>query len=106
MADSPEQNGTSARLPDYVTDKAYKDALERDYAEASARLKALPCIGEGRLGLTPDWVKRTDEYRHAKMLLDGAFKRLCGFNSYFIGRWAKEYKADLLAQRQAKKEQP
>lgn len=55
-----------------------KEQLWDDCKAAGAALKAFP---RGRMGLTPDAVKATPEWRAAKQAYDRAFAALRSFNS-------------------------
>jgi hypothetical protein len=48
---------------------------------ASDRLKALPGVGTGATGLTPDSVKTSREYREAARAFDSALRALQSFNA-------------------------
>jgi len=56
-----------------------QELLECDVARTSKALKAIS--GGGPMGLTPDNVKTSPEYRAAKRAYDTAFSRLRTFNS-------------------------
>jgi hypothetical protein len=68
---------------------------------AGARLKAIPGVGCGQMGLTPDWVKESAAYREARREFDCAMRALQRFNAANVKRFAKEAAADRRAQREA-----
>lgn len=82
----------------FIAAKARRDALERDHRAAAFALKAVDGIGSGRLGLTPDSVKMTPEYRAARAAYDRAFAELRSFNATFV----RTFKAELAAERRAR----
>lgn len=54
--------------------------LERIHKEKSDALKAIPGVGTGSMGITPDAVKKSDEYKLAKAEQDEAWNNLREFN--------------------------
>lgn len=58
---------------------------------ASQKLQSFP---KGPMGLTPDDVKMSDEYRVAKFEFDSAFSELRNFNGWFIKRFSKELRRE------------
>lgn len=75
----------------YVEAKAQRDMLKREVDLASAALRVFP---RGKMGLTPDAVKATPEYRASKSRYQEAFARLRAFNAVFVKTFAKEIRAD------------
>ncbi|QDJ96225.1 hypothetical protein Xoosp13_38 [Xanthomonas phage Xoo-sp13] len=68
----------------------------------SAELQKFP---KGPMGLTPDHVKATPEFKFAKYVFDLAFKKLREFNGEFNRKFKAEIKADrraLVKAREAK----
>ncbi|MFZ3482053.1 hypothetical protein [Sphingomonas sp. 3-13AW] len=74
-----------------------RDWLEARERTAAAALGAVPGIGSGAMGLTPDDVKAEETYRRAKACHVAAFDRLRDFNRTFT----KTFKSELAAQRAA-----
>ena len=60
--------------------EAARDLLRGNLDRASAALGTVAGLGSGPLGLTPDSVKQSPEYREAKANYDEAFARLRWFN--------------------------
>lgn len=56
------------------------DRLHNEARAAAARLRAIPGVGSGAMGLTPDVVKARPDYRAAKAESDRAFAALRAFN--------------------------
>lgn len=69
---------------------AASNELNRQWTELSRALKAIPGVGSGHCGLTPDHVKFSPEYRAAKRAVDQAFATLREFNR----RHAKQLRAE------------
>jgi hypothetical protein len=76
-----------------------RDWLDARMNAASDALKAVPGVGAGAMGLTPDDVKQSTEYRRAKACFDAAFTRMRDFNKGFV----KTFKVELAADRAAKR---
>ena len=68
---------------------AVQSDLETAYRKACDNLKAVPGIASGSMGLTPDHVKQSPEYRKAKYNADCAFLALRRFNSQYAKALAK-----------------
>jgi len=71
--------------------KAEGSLLEKEMAEAEAVMRAFP---RGPMGLPPESVRLSPEYRAAKARTDRAFARLRAFNGAFVKRFAKELRAE------------
>lgn len=67
---------------------------------ASDALKAIPGVGSGAMGLTPDSVKCSPEFRKAKRDFDCALRALQAFNA----RHLKAFKRELAAAHRAARE--
>ncbi len=67
-----------------------KAAHEAAVAEASAALERFP---RGPMGLTPDVVRATSEYRSAKRAYDIAFREMQKFNVFYTKAFKAEYAA-------------
>lgn len=76
---------------DFEKDKAEGKRIDAEVDRLSAILKKFP---KGPMGLTPDSVKATSEYRKAKGEFDRAFKAMQNFNRAFTKTWAKELKEE------------
>lgn len=86
----------------YAIAKIAAAAIDAELSAAGAALKAIPGVGSGPMGLTPDAVKFSPEYRTAKSALDAAKARSRAFYAAFSKRYAKEIRADRDAARAAK----
>jgi len=71
--------------------KAEQALLEREMSEAQTALDVFP---RGPMGLTPDAVKATPQWRAAKARVDRAFARLRAFNAVFVKKFVKELRAE------------
>ena len=71
--------------------KAEVALLEKEVDAANEVLKTFP---RGTMGLTPDAVATTPEYRAAKARFQKAFARLRAFNAVYVKRFAKELRAE------------
>jgi len=78
----------------FATAKVVKKQLEQREREAAKKLGAISGIGSGRMGLTPDAVKLSPEYREAKAAWAAAFAALRDFNGTFTKTYANELKAE------------
>ena len=85
--------------------KAVQAELERARNDASRALNAIAGVGTGAMGLTPDSVKASPEYRAAKRAYDQRHADLAAFNARFVKQYATELAADRARQRQALIEQ-
>ena len=80
----------------YPEAKARADALWHALKVTGEALEAFP---KGPLGLTPDAVKATPEYKAAKQAFDKAHSELRAFNSWYVKACKKEIAADRAARR-------
>lgn len=71
--------------------KAQRAAIEAEVDAADRVLKAFP---RGAMGLTPDAVRATPEYRAARDRYQRAFARQRDFNTVFTKKFAKELRAE------------
>lgn len=78
----------------YAAAKAVQAELERARDDASRALNALPGIGSGTMGLTPDSVKASPAFRAAKRAYDQRHADLAAFNGRFVKQYATELAAD------------
>jgi hypothetical protein len=82
----------------YQTFKQAQAILDAQLDAASKVLRDIPGVGTGPMGLTPDAVAATPEYRNAKKAVDAAFAALRAFN----GKYVKRFKAEIMADRPAR----
>lgn len=83
--------GRSGASNPFEDAKAERDLLEKEANAASAALQVFP---RGAMGLTPDAVAATPEYRAAKARFQKAFARQREFNAVFTKRFAKELRSE------------
>ena len=74
----------------YAIAKVTASLLESDYSAASRNFKAIPGVGSGPMGLTPDDIKARPDYRIAKQAMDKTFAELRAFNAVYVKRFKKE----------------
>lgn len=77
---------------DFATAKAQQIEMESQCKAASVALDQFP--KSGPMGLTPDSVKFSDEYRAAKAAYQAALYRLQVFNACYVKRFKAELKAE------------
>jgi hypothetical protein len=96
-----EIDETIAPAPTAAFEKAKVEEalLEQEVTEAEAALKSFP---RGPMGLTPDSVRATSEWRTAKARFDKAFARLRAFNAFFVKKFEKERRAERAARTRAR----
>lgn len=75
--------------------------IESELAQAGAALRAIPGVGSGPMGLTPDSVKFSPEFRAAKARHDIAFAALRRLNGHNVKRFAAELRQEREAARAA-----
>ena len=85
---------------DYAEAKAARDVLNARVEQAGKVLEGFP---KGELGLTPDHIKASPEWRKAKAEFELAFAVLRGFNKTFTKQFKREIRADIDARRMARK---
>jgi len=68
--------------------------LEQAEKAASARLRAIPGVGSGRMGLTPDHVRASAEFKQAKAAHVQAAAQLAQFNGRFCKLFATELREE------------
>jgi hypothetical protein len=91
-----------ARRAAFEQAKIEEAKVEREMSEAGEALKSITAelaqrfgVPEhGPMGLTPDIVRETPEWRAAKTRVDEAFAQLRAFNATFVKRFAKELRAE------------
>lgn len=82
----------------FAAAKAHADVLMAEVKRTGDALEVFP--KNGPMGLTPDHVRATPEFRAAKQAFDIAFANLRAFNAHFT----KFYAAELRAERRARRE--
>jgi len=87
----------------YATFKATQSALEYQVKAASAAIAAIPGVGTGAHGLTPDAVKFSPAYQDARAAYDRAFSALQRHNMAYCQAFKKERIAERDAKRAANK---
>jgi len=75
-----------------------RDSFEAHMKQASEALRALPGVGSGAMGLTPDYIKTSQEYREAKRRFEWDLNNLRRFNAWYV----KTFKTELREQRNAR----
>lgn len=83
----------------YQVAKAQSAALYDAHRAAGKALTALPGVGSGAMGLTPENVKQSPAYQAAKRAEREAFAALRSFNADYVKTYAKEIRADSRANR-------
>lgn len=83
----------------YAMARQIRDKIQADADAAGARLRAIPGVGSGQLGLTPDAVKSTREYQSARAAWESAFATLRAFNAEYCQRFKREIRAERDAMR-------
>lgn len=84
--------------PSFAVYAAARDVLERAAADASTRLKALGA-SSGPMGLTPDSVKFSPAFQHARRDYRAAADALARLNRANVKRYARELAAERSARR-------
>jgi hypothetical protein len=90
------------RLPKFASfeaAKAKRDEIDKEGARISALINAIPGVDSGPMGLTPDVVKFSEEYRTLAGELAVAWHKLRTFNAWFT----KAYSEELAQERKAKR---
>jgi hypothetical protein len=81
--------------------EAFKQAqamLEQNVEITAKAVREIPGVGTGLMGLNPDHVRLSPEYRAKKAAYDSAFAALRAFN----GKYIKIFKAEIAAERARK----
>ncbi len=76
--------------------------INSDYTAACRNLKAIPGVGSGPMGLTPDDIRARPDYRIAKEAMDKSFAALREFNAVYVKRYKKELAAESKLKREGK----
>lgn len=69
-----------------------RDIFEAQMKQASAALRAVPGVGTGTMGLTPDNVKASAAYQDAKRRFEWDFANLRKFNAWYVKTFKIELK--------------
>lgn len=93
---------TLSRSDVFAMHTAHYEALQLASELTSAKLRAIPGIGSGPMGLTPDAIKFGPEYRAAKRAYDNSAAILRDFAKTYCKAWPKEIRALRDARRAAK----
>lgn len=80
----------------YAEAKATAANIDAEVSAAEVALRSFPA---GPMGLTPDSVRVTPEYRAAKLAFDKSFAKLRAFNGTFTKTFAKEIREERRARR-------
>lgn len=78
---------------------ARRGELEARVDAASARLKAIPGVGAGPMGLTPDSVKALPAWKAARAEFNAAFGALRALNAKYAARYRREERQALARRR-------
>lgn len=84
----------------YEQGKEMQAEISADVDKWSAELQKFP---KSIMGLTPDDVKKSEEFQNAKRNFDVAWAKQRLFNSGFVRRYKKEIHAEYRAKREAVK---
>lgn len=76
---------------EYEQAKKIRDELEAEVAKHQKALKGYP---KGEMGLTPDEIKNSPEYKAHKQNFNNAFEKLRTFNASFTKKFKKQIAAD------------
>lgn len=96
---SPVGGTNKERIMTYEEAKKIRDGIEHEVSRFSIALKSFP---RGPMGLTPDTVKASAEWKNAKQGYDATYRKLQNFNSILSKHFDKEIKADRDARRKLK----
>lgn len=88
-------------MNNYIAATKYRDYLDAKVRAASDALRNIPGVGSGQLGLTPDAVKATPEYKQASAAYWQAHKNLGAFNQYYTRIYKKEIREAITAKRKS-----
>lgn len=79
-------------FPSFSEASSEQSRLEGARRAASVALNAIPGLGTGAIGLTPDDVRARADYRAAKAAFDLAHQTLQAFNAWFVWHWRDDIK--------------
>lgn len=89
---------SAARTAAFNVARATAERLTAEVSQAGETLRAFP---KGPMGLTPDAVKSSSEYRAARSAFDTANTQSRAFNSRFVKEFASELRASRMQRRSA-----
>ncbi len=95
----------NARAIEFAAFIAARDIIESDCRAASDRLAALGA-NSGPMGLTPDSVKFSPEFRQARADYESAFRALQSLNRRNAKRFAPEIRARAMLERERRAAMP
>lgn len=78
----------------YLEAKTMRDQIETDMRAADKTLRAIPSYGTGAMGMTPDAVRATPEWKAATANTGATFRKLQDFNRVFVKQFAAEIRAE------------
>ena len=84
---------------DYEEAKKHKAFLEEKTIHHSRELNKLPGINSGSMGMTPENIKQSPEYKLHKQGYATAHEQLRKFNQTFTKQFKKEYADERAAKR-------
>lgn len=84
---------------EYTIAKQISAQMDADYSAACKALGTIPGVGSGPMGLTPDDVLATPEYKAARTAMNKAFAQLRAFNAVYV----KQFKKELAAERKIRR---
>ena len=82
---------------DFEQFRAERARLIENTCQTSKAWRAIEGVGSGAMGLTPDSVKASPEYRRARAEFNAAMRALQAFNA----RHLKRFKAQIAAEQRA-----
>ncbi len=85
-----------------MTYQEAKDQANKLYTQVEVAGRALEVFPTGPLGLTPDAVKATQEYRAARAAYAAAFQTLQRWNRWYVKAYWQELAAERAAHRTRK----
>ena len=85
--------------PGYAFALEQHDKIESAYLDAVAAHRAACGTERGPMGLTPDHVKASPEWRATRATMDRAQRNLADFNRGFLKLYKAEWKATLQSRR-------
>ena len=78
-------------MTEFTAAKEARDEINARLTAASEKMNHYP---RGTIGLTPDEIKATPEWRANRTECDAIFQELRRFNQKFVKRFAKEIRAE------------
>lgn len=89
------------RAAAFIAARQTQAELEAAAKAASDVWRAVPGVGSGSMGLTPDAVKLGAEYRSARAAYERAADRLKRFTALMVREFGPELRAERRAKREA-----